>query len=107
MNKEVRLIDANKLYAVCVNQAEHALENGRQEIYATMMYIAKDLLENQPTIDHDSMRPHGKWIKPTNISDLSLDVYHCSACDAVPCRVDEFTKYCPYCGAKMEDDNNE
>ena len=69
MNKEVILIDANKLYAVCVNQAEHALENGRQEIYATMMYVAKDLLENQPTIDPESMRPHGKWEEIRNAYD--------------------------------------
>ena len=90
MNKNVRLIDANAIVYV-------QSENGSLNDYAYRHDINK-----MPTIEPDSMRPHGKWIKPTNISGLSLDVYHCSACDAVPCGVDKFTKYCPYCGAKME-----
>lgn len=91
MDKNVRLIDVNAIVYV-------QSENGSLDDYA----YRHDINE-MPTIDLESMRPHGKWTKPTNISDLFLDVYHCSVCDAVPCRVDEFIKYCPYCSAKMED----
>lgn len=45
---------------------------------------------------------HGRWIKPTKIGHRSFDILHCSVCDGVPCAVDENTKYCPNCGAKMD-----
>lgn len=102
--QEVRLIDANKFASICINQAEHALENGRQEIYATMMYVAKDLLENQPTIDPDSMRSNGKWI----LRHVGVGHYwECSACHKNPCiYVTNNTRYCPNCGAKMDGEEN-
>lgn len=105
-NQKTRLIDANALEEELNRWLdENPLlfdddEFNYGEITGVKFCIEE--IQKTPTIEPDSMRPHGKWIKPTNISDLSLDVYHCSACDAVPCRVDEFTKYCPYCGAKME-----
>ncbi len=45
---------------------------------------------------------HGRWIKPTKIGHRAFDIPHCSACDGVPCGVDENTNYCPNCGARMD-----
>lgn len=45
---------------------------------------------------------HGRWIKPTKIGNRAFDIPHCSACDGVPCGVDENTKYRPNCGATMD-----
>ena len=45
---------------------------------------------------------HGRWIKPTKIGHRAFNIPHCSACDGVPCGVDENTSYCPNCGAKMD-----
>ena len=49
---------------------------------------------------------HGRWILPTKLGHRYFDIPHCSACDGVPCGVDENTKYCPNCGARMDDDGN-
>ena len=44
----------------------------------------------------------GEGISPTIIGGRAFNVFHCSVCDGVPCGVDENTKYCPNCGAKMK-----
>ena len=43
----------------------------------------------------------GEWITPTSIGGRAFNIPHCSACNGVPCGVDENTKFCPNCGAKM------
>lgn len=45
---------------------------------------------------------HGEWKTPTTIGGRAFNVPHCSVCNGIPCGVDENTKYCPYCGAKMK-----
>ena len=54
-----------------------------------------------PTIEAEPVK-HGRWIRPTKIGHRTFDIPHCSACDGVPCGVDENTNYCPNCGAKMD-----
>lgn len=44
----------------------------------------------------------GHWITPTIISGRAFNIPHCSACEGIPCGVDENTKFCPNCGARME-----
>lgn len=44
----------------------------------------------------------GKWVKPTKISGRNFDIPHCSVCNTVPCGMDENTKYCHSCGARMD-----
>lgn len=90
MNKNVRLIDANAIVYV-------QSENGSLDDYAYRHDINK-----MPTIDPENMRPHGKWMKPTKIAGRIFDIPQCSVCRGVPPGVNKFTKYCPYCGAKME-----
>lgn len=66
-----------------------------------------DLIDNQPTIDPESLRPRAHW------EDVFQDgpcrwSGKCSACkvrnDIPPVRL---AHYCPYCGAKMETEKNE
>lgn len=54
-----------------------------------------------PTADVVEVR-HGEWKVPTTINGRAFNVPHCSVCDGIPCGVDENTKYCPNCGAKMD-----
>lgn len=89
-NKEVRLIDANAL----LEQTE--IICGRYEVQWTdnrvMVWI-----DNAPTIDPESLRPHGKWTKDhmcTNCGEFALEApeAHCYY----------HTIYCPHCGAFMD-----
>ena len=58
-------------------------------------------VEEAPTIEAEPVK-HGRWIKPTKINGRSFNIVHCSVCVGVPCGVDENTRYCPNCGAKMD-----
>lgn len=58
-----------------------------------------------PTIDHDSLRPHGRRLNP---SECGGNVFGpCSICgawyDVEHGTDDGLFLYCPHCGAKMED----
>lgn len=98
-SKEVRLIDANAL----LEQTE--IICGRYEVKWTdnrvMVWI-----DNAPTIDPESLRPHGKWILERE-PDGKPYCFHCSVCDpdfhyiGITVAYD----YCPNCGAEMEVDN--
>lgn len=64
-----------------------------------------DLIDNQPTIDPESLRPRGHWEKetvdgPDVVKYLSLLSVFCSRCER---RAWMKSAYCPHCGAKMED----
>ena len=54
-----------------------------------------------PTADVVEVR-HGEWKTPTTINGRAFNVPHCSVCEGIPCGVDENTKFCPNCGAKMD-----
>lgn len=45
---------------------------------------------------------HGKWEFPTMFGYRAFHIPHCSVCGGVPCGVDENTKFCPNCGARMD-----
>lgn len=59
-------------------------------------------LKNAPAVDAVEV-VHGEWIIPTKIGHRLFNIPHCSACDGVPCGVDENTNFCPNCGAKMRE----
>ena len=111
-----RLIDADALreamfsYYQCVNE-DSTKQNYRGE--KLMDYEVADLIEdcidNAPTIDPESLRPHGGWVrngtcnhKPARFKNPDLwIVYKCSECgysNGRRCK----DKYCPNCGAKMD-----
>ena len=59
---------------------------------------ATEIIDRQPTIDPESLRPHGKWVK-----DRFSYRYLCTNCKmTLPEWLGVFN-YCPSCGAKMEE----
>lgn len=72
---------------------------------AEVVYAAD--VENAPTVDTER---HGEWIKPVDEYGDRLQ-YECSECGEYPLLAGdesyELTKYCPYCGAKMDGDKYE
>lgn len=87
-----RLIDANALrYHMGVNQ------NDKQ-----IFYITGEDIDAAPTIDPESLRPHGEWVK-----DQFSYRYLCTNCKmTLPEWLGVFN-YCPSCGAKMEEKGDE
>ena len=80
----MRLIDADALKEE-LNQTEH---DGtiRRYVYS----VIAEVLDNAPTIEAEPVR-RGKWTDE-NCSECGQYVYHGDA-----------RRYCPNCGAKMED----
>lgn len=46
----------------------------------------------------------GEWVTPTIIGGRAYNIPHCSACNGVPCRTYEHTRFCAHCGAPMTDE---
>ena len=65
-----------------------------------------DLIDNQPTIDLESLRPRGHWEGfqadgKDDLFDFTLKAINiCSKCKHISMQK---SKYCPHCGARMED----
>jgi hypothetical protein len=59
-------------------------------------------LEEAPTIEAKPV-VCAHWEKPTYINGRAFSICHCSACEGIPCGIDENTKYCPNCGAQMDE----
>lgn len=55
------------------------------------------------------MKPEktGKWIDDSRTLPLSDAVKHCVRCSNCGTHWDYATRYCPYCGIKMEENENE
>ena len=63
-----------------------------------------NLIDKTSTADVVEVK-HGEWIRPTIIHGMTIaGLPHCSVCGEVPC--DE-GKYCPNCGAKMDEKKND
>lgn len=58
---------------------------------------ACEIIDKQPTIDSESLRPHGKWVDSSFYNDRPL-CYDCSNCGH---KLMYKPNYCPNCGAKM------
>lgn len=90
----MRLIDADELF----KKLENTLWNDNAD-----RDIAEDLLLDATTIDPESLRPRGHWESPSKL----LNIVNCTACKTTfPGDFDEF-RYCPNCGAKMEEKTDE
>ena len=87
-NREVRLIDAN----VFIKDLT-AMKSAYDAIALDGMVKA---LKEAPTIDPESLRPHGEWV-------VCSDGYYpyCSECKEEP-KGGAMTNYCPNCGAVMQ-----
>ena len=101
MANEVRLIDA-----IALNKRFDEKESDDIELYGVHINEcfpadeAKEIVDQMPTIDPESLRTKGRWIK-----DRDGDEYCANCSRYMPVR--EVTgdpsahNYCPNCGAKM------
>ena len=86
-----RLIDANDLKKEIASTFHGALG-------LTVTGAVHEIIDRQPTIDPESLRPHGKWVDSSFYHDRPL-CYDCSNCGF---KLMYEPNYCPNCGAKME-----
>lgn len=83
-----RLIDADRM--------KEELLWGNVFLPAIQTNTLVDLIDNQPTIDPESLRPSGRW------ADAGYVVW-CSNCGEPYLPAYKSYKYCPNCGAKMKE----
>ena len=109
-----RMIDADNLMksiednSYSVSQKNNSIEKGM-----TLTGI-RQCIEEQPTVDAEPVR-RGKWIEKEVIGGINsltfkvekYKIYKCSLCriEVMPSSIKY--KYCPECGAKMEECENE
>lgn len=65
--------------------------------------VIKQFLLTACTEDVEKVR-HGRWIDAECYSEGCDDGYICSECRRITYRI--MPPYCPYCGAKMDEENN-
>ena len=87
-----RLIDADRInfYKATVARGMHSFDN--------VEIVEKFQINRMPTIDPESLRPHGRW----NISDGIIENVVCSRCGTHFQSYYQDYRYCPRCGAKMD-----
>lgn len=86
----MRLIDADKLES-------HEFYDGIG--FAEVVYM--DDIREMPTVDAEPIR-RGQWNKEEDTL-FRLCVYKCSLCGGEVLSEAYLFKYCPYCGAKMDE----
>ena len=123
---DVRPIDANALMDT-IRQHEYQLAAQRGTVDYGMFTIGiQQAVDEQPTINPDNLRPHGRWIHLKD--DVVSNRFHCSECGHAEasrysinrrpdgaCKADGHgnfyyppkMNYCPNCGAMMEGKENE
>ena len=85
-----RLIDGEKLK----NEVASTFHGA---IGLTVTGAVHEIIDRQPAIDPESLRPHGKWVK-----DQYSYQYLCTNCKmTLPEWLGVFN-YCPYCRARLE-----
>lgn len=93
---EKRLIDANAL-------KKEVESTFRGAIGLTVTGAVHEIIDRQPTVGLESLRSKGHWERPSKL----LNIVNCTACKTTfPGDFDEF-RYCPCCGAKMEDKSDD
>lgn len=115
--QEVRLIDANAAVENADKRYDEwnlamAAADGSREI--NMVYkkqelfkAVKKVIESCPSIDPESLRPVAHW--ENDPDGINHDVFTCSNCGELFAFEDQGFfpkmdyKFCPYCGARMED----
>ncbi len=70
--------------------------------YYDALMDAEDVIDDLPSADVAPVR-HGRWIKD-KIQNHVEKTYHCSKCDYQAWGENEKTRYCPNCGAKMDEE---
>lgn len=100
-----RLIDSEAAYRFLTDQLLKVTGKYSEGVNKGLN-IARSAMRNPsaiPTIDPESLRPRGHWESPSKL----LNIVNCTACKTTfPGDFDEF-RYCPNCGAKMEEKTDE
>lgn len=106
-----RLIDADDLlakrpFAICGGDLSEYDEG-----YLDAIADAVEAVKHAPDIDPESLRPRGMWEGTADgyaDGELVYDTWTCSECGYTveTDDPDDLTKFCPYCGAKMEGGHN-
>lgn len=105
-----RLIDAIRFREKLLEFRSKAVdkwgEDGTVQIIGMIDSIVKKI-DDAPTIDPESLRPTAHWVKDGDVENPyrgSGTRYHCSACGRrAGYKQRRRYKYCPSCGAKIED----
>lgn len=101
----MRLIDADKIVEEINKHGLEVLSKGGNALelggYATGLLEAMDIIKSSETIDPVK---RGYW----NLRHIGAGHYwECSVCHTNPCiYVTKDTKYCPNCGAKMDQEED-
>lgn len=107
MNEQIvrhrmRLIDANALdFDFVVTDDMNGM------LKQVGIEMAKSRVDNAPTIDPESLRPLGEWVKSED-DYCGLNLWQCSLCHEewcfeVDCDIKDLNyNYCPNCGARMK-----
>lgn len=88
---DMRLIDANELRER-LEDVEKQWTGLRQD----GIVLAISLLDDAPDIAPEDLRPHGRWNEDDEEWFFSFE---CSVCAH---KVRKKSRYCPFCGAKMD-----
>lgn len=90
----MKLIDKDALSMELMNEVLNAYAKADFR-FAHALNVFQDLIDKAPTVEE---RDKGYWI------DIDLDTSVCSVCK----KPQEYeTKYCPECGAKMENNGDD
>ena len=98
-----RLIDATPIENKLTKWAEELSRDFDDRDELNGVYSCLSEIQSAPTIDPESLRPHGHWIQTKSAWEQKQ--LECSCCGSKWPEYARFFAYCPYCGAKMEDTN--
>ena len=98
--EEKRLIDADDLLIAFGN----ALNNATLKIGYGFM---EQVVNEQPTVDPESMRGHARWLKDENVKIIDTDAYGNTFESPEADFRGRVWNFCPVCGFKMKDETEE
>ena len=96
-----RYIDIEPILAKLEEFAQSTCDSS----YEDGIRIAMQVINEAPVTDVQEVK-HARWYKHNVGNKITVPITHyyvCSNCDRVS---ETNTKYCPYCGAKMDGDKN-
>ena len=81
-----------------VEELADEIGTSRSTMYYKLNGGSEVSIDDMPTIDPESLRPHGHWIRIEH--DSGQVGYKCSCCGSKWPVYAQFFAYCAYCGAK-------
>lgn len=93
IDPRVAAVEIADLMAHKANMTAHTA--GHHYTISDYIYITQEWFEKIPTIEAEPVR-HGHWIDTGSGQE-------CSVCHEIQYGYDNYRYYCPFCGAKMEE----